>query len=273
VSRATPLGVVVPVGESLDVVLAAVEPARAAVAAFGPGKRIVGMTKGQFSMLDLMRAVLEHTGPAHVSLSTWTAGIRDAKNAAFLLERGEMLSLRLLVDRSFATRQPAYCAAVQRMFGADAIRCTRTHAKVATLVNDGWNVTIRGSMNLNRNPRWENFDVDDSPEIAGLFGAYFDEMEAEMPEGPRVSTAEVDLVFARAGRGRNPFGARTREWALEQGAPLDDPPGMRRWVRAKASSRRPVAHAVKAAGSDMKTFRGDVWDAALAIDLVAALVG
>ena len=182
-----------------------VGPASEAVAGLRPGGRVCGMTCGQFSMIDLLRATLEKTGPAHLSLSTWTAGIRDAQGAAFLLEQGSFLSCRLLVDRSFATRQPRYCAAVQRLFGDAAIRCTRTHAKVALLENDGWSVAIRSSMNLNRNPRFENFDIDDNAAICALFSRHFDEMESTMPEGPKVRTREVDAVFACIAAGENPF--------------------------------------------------------------------
>jgi len=58
-----------------------------------------------------------------------------------------------LVDRSFATRQPRYCAAVRRLFGDESIRCTRTHAKVALLKNDGWAVTVRSSFHLQLNAK------------------------------------------------------------------------------------------------------------------------
>jgi len=212
-------------------------PASAAVSGLAPGRRVVGMTMGQFSMLDLVIAVLEHTGPAHLSLSTWTAGIRDATQAGLLLDSGRLLSVRLLVDRSFASRQPRYCAAVQRIFGDDAIRCTRTHAKIATINNDDWSVSIRSSMNLNRNPRFEQFDIDTDPRIAQFFCAHFDEMAGEMPDGPRVSTAEVDAVFGRLARGINPFSAPPADILASSGAPIPGP-DLVAWVRERAMLSR-----------------------------------
>lgn len=218
-------------------------PARAAAAKLKRGGRILGLTKGHFSLGDLIRELLALTGPAAVSLSTWTAGIRDGRAMAGLLEEGQITSLRLLVDRSFATRQPRYCAAIRRMFGDDAIRCTKTHAKVVTIQGGGWHITCRTSMNLNKNPRFESFDVDDNEEIWRFFEAHFDEMSARMPPGPKVESWEVDAVFERALRGADPFTGIDRDWLLEAGAPLDADPGeFKTWVimemRANKKARR-----------------------------------
>jgi hypothetical protein len=156
------------------------------------------MTKGQFSLLDLIRAVLAQTGPAHLIVSTWTAGIRDVENASMLIKRGKLLSLKLLCDRSFPRRQPKYCRRILEVFGADAIRCTRTHAKFALIGNDDWHVVIRSSMNLNRNPRFEQFDLDDDAELFRFFEEHWLELEHEMPAGLGVSTKQCDLVFTKA---------------------------------------------------------------------------
>lgn len=179
-------------------VLAPYETAREAIGELEHGCRIVGMTKGQFSLLDLIRAVMAQTGPAHLTVSTWTTGIRDAENARLMVERGELLSLRLLCDRSFPRRQPDYCRAILDAFGAGAIRCTNTHAKFAIIRNERWSVVIRSSMNLNRNPRFEQFDLDDDAELADFFEAHISEMEAVMPEGFAVSVRTVDQAFAGA---------------------------------------------------------------------------
>jgi len=176
-------------------------PHQAAEVAIGKlelGARVIGLTKGQFSLLDLLRAVLAQTGPAHVCVSTWTTGIRDAENAMFLLDGGQMLSFRLLTDRSFAARQAKYCARIRQIFGDNAIRATRTHAKFATIRNDTWSVCIRSSMNLNRNPRFEQFDLDDDPEICAFFQAHADEMEDLMPPGPAPQNIQVDAGLTKA---------------------------------------------------------------------------
>ena len=135
-----------------------------------PGGRLSGMTKGQFSLLDLMRALLAVTGPADVVISTWSSGIRDTEIAGWLLESGQIRSMQWLVDRSFASRQPEYAAAMDRRFGAGSIATAEVHAKILLLSAGDWRVVVRSSMNLNRNPRFEQFDIDDD---AALYDHYF----------------------------------------------------------------------------------------------------
>jgi hypothetical protein len=180
------------------IVTAPYQSAETAIGTLEPGCRILGLTKGQFSLLDLLRACLAQTGPAHVIVSTWTTGIRDADNARLLLDTGKILSFRLLTDRSFATRQPKYCAAIVRAFGNAAIRCTNTHAKFCLIQNGGWNIAIRSSMNLNRNPRFEQFDLDDDAQIVAFLREHADEMEDTMPAGLRPPYAAVDAAFTGA---------------------------------------------------------------------------
>ena len=172
--------------------------ARDTIGELSAGCRVIGITKGQFSLLDLIRAVLEQTGPADVLISTWTTGIRDAENANFLIQEGHMTSFRMLTDRSFVTRQPKYVARILEIFGPESIRCTKTHAKFAIIRNDKWNIAIRSSMNLNRNPRWEQFDLDDSAEISDFFTSLYDEIAETTPAGLIVESARVDAVFTES---------------------------------------------------------------------------
>jgi hypothetical protein len=223
-------------------------PAEIAIAGLVRGGRVVGLTKGQFSMLDLLRAVLDMTGPADVRLSTWTAGIRDVEGARLLLDSGRMTSLRLYVDRSFPSRQPAYCAAVQRTFGDAAIRMSRIHAKIATVHGGGWAVAIRGSMNLNKNPRIEQFDIDDSPEIAAFYGAHFNELDATTPPGVDVNTAQVDAVFDRLLRGINPMEAPARDALTLRGVPMESRSAFARWLRAQMNANRRLGKPCTVAG-------------------------
>lgn len=172
--------------------------AESAIGMLEPGFRMFGMTRGQFSLIDLVRAILRQTGPAHLCISTWTAGIRDVDNVEFLVSRGDILGLQLIVDRSFTSRQPEYARKVVQVFGDQAIRCTRTHAKFAIIRNDEWAITVRSSMNLNRNPRFEQFDIDDDPALADFLQAHVDEMCEMMPAGLYHKTNVVDSAFGRA---------------------------------------------------------------------------
>lgn len=147
----------------------------------GPGGSIVTLTFGQFSIGDILRALLDRTGPADVTISTWTAAKAEIEYAFEMIEDGRIRSMRWLVDRSFATRQPEYCARLLERFGPDAIRTTRTHAKWATIVGGDWAFAVRTSCNLNRNDRLELVEVSDSRELAGWFNAIADDLWSQLP--------------------------------------------------------------------------------------------
>ncbi len=138
-----------------------------------PGCEIFGLSKGQFSLVDIIEHVLKYTGPASVLLSTWTAANADltAANADLtfayeLLRNGSITAIRFVVDFSFPTRQPEYCAALREKFGDDAVRVTKTHAKFVVIRNAAWAVVIRSSMNLNENRRLESFEISDCRQMA-----------------------------------------------------------------------------------------------------------
>lgn len=163
--------------------LSKVTGARDALADFGRGRETYCLTFGQFSLMDAVEAVLEKTGPADVALSTWTAGSADLSRSAEHLHDGRIRSLRMVVDCSFGQRQPGYLAQVRELFGDDAIRSTRTHAKFVVITNSEWSVAIRTSMNLNENPRLESIEVSDDPELAGFLLSIVDEIFVEEHAG------------------------------------------------------------------------------------------
>ena len=48
------------------------------------GCRIMGLTMGNFSLIDLIHCILKFTGPGNVTCVTWSAGIKDAHNVAWM---------------------------------------------------------------------------------------------------------------------------------------------------------------------------------------------
>ena len=163
--------------------LSKVTNARDALADFGRGMETYCLTFGQFSLMDAVEAILEKTGPADVTLSTWTAGGADLSRSAEHLHNGHIRSMRFVCDCSFGQRQPGYLAKLRELFGDDAIRTTRTHAKFTVLTNDSWQVAVRTSMNLNENPRLESIEVSDDPVLAGFLLSVVDELFAEESVG------------------------------------------------------------------------------------------
>lgn len=141
-----------------------------------PGIEQFGFTKGQFSFINLIEAVLEQTGPADVVISTWTAAAADIHTAFGMLESDRIKSLRFIIDYSFKTRQPDFCHALRSIFGDDSIRVTNTHAKFTTIKNEKWNIVIRTSMNLNLNPRFENYEISDCAVLMEFMTKVVDEI-------------------------------------------------------------------------------------------------
>lgn len=112
----------------------------------------------------------------------------------------------MIVDRSFLTRQPGYCAQMRRLFGDECIRTMRSHAKFAVIRNDRWTIAVRTSMNLNTNPRLEQMEISDDPGLADFLTAVADDLWAE--QAPGVFDGELPLLASipsveRAGRVSN----------------------------------------------------------------------
>jgi len=127
------------------------------------------LTYGQFSLIDALMAILDQTGPAHVAISTWTAAHAHLDKSQELMQSAEILSLRMVVDRSFKTRQPGYFNHMIELFGINCVREMRTHAKFITVRNDKFDIVVRTSMNLNENPRLENIEVSENKAFADFF--------------------------------------------------------------------------------------------------------
>jgi len=141
------------------------------------------LTYGQFSLIDALMAILDQTGPAHIIISTWTAAHADLTRSAELLETAEILSFKMIVDRSFQSRQPEYYQHMLRLFSPKSVRAVRTHAKFLTVRNDKWNIVVRTSMNLNSNPRLENLEVSENKEFADFFEQIADDIFSEVEVG------------------------------------------------------------------------------------------
>ena len=166
-----------------------------AVKGFGPNGKVCGLTNGAFSLISLIEAVLDITGPGDITISTWSAGLYDAGALNSLMASGTVRDVRLILDRSFKTRQSGYSLYIQDVFKEENIRTTNTHAKFVLIKNDTYNVCIRSSMNLNENKRCENFDIDDDLDIFNLFNTFADDLFSKMPKGIIESRTKVDPVF------------------------------------------------------------------------------
>lgn len=165
-----------------------VEARRSAAAAIGPiepGLSVFAVTRGQFSMIDCIQHALAEMGPCRVTVWTWCIADYEVETFEWLLRQGTITSALLVIDRageqqvsksrSFRPGARPKSEANQGLmrrwkerFGADSIRVCLNHAKICTLDNGVLKLTIRGSMNLNHNPRFEQLDVTEGPEVFGV---------------------------------------------------------------------------------------------------------
>jgi hypothetical protein len=151
-----------------------------AAEAIGPLTRdveIYGFTKGQFSIIDILHHCLAATGPgAHLQISTWTAANADISTVLELCNSGKVASARWLVDLTFNRRSPELAQRIRNVFGDDAIRVAKNHAKFVLLSAGEWRLVIRTSMNLNFHPRFENFQLAHDPELWAFHDAILSEV-------------------------------------------------------------------------------------------------
>lgn len=154
--------------------------AKTAAAAIGKIDRrieIYGFTKGQFSIIDVVNHCIETTGPGvDLQICTWTAGNNDVGAVLSLCNSGKVATSRWLVDITFNRRDPELAQRIRDVFGDDAIRVAKNHAKFILIAAGKWKLVIRTSMNINYNPRFENFQLAHDPELWEFHNAILNEV-------------------------------------------------------------------------------------------------
>lgn len=165
-----------------------------AVANFKKDCRIIGLTNGHFSLIDLIYSILKKTGKANVIIATWSAGIKDAHQVKWMIDTNLINNFKILTDHSYKTRQAKYAASLEDIFGIENIRTSEMHAKFVIIENDNYKVAIRSSMNLNANRTCELFEVDESSDICNFLKDYVNFTFENMDFGFVDDTANVNRV-------------------------------------------------------------------------------
>ena len=140
----------------------AVESFQSAGATIGPITKemsLFAVTRGQFSMLDCILHCLEQIGPSQISVWTWAIADYEVEAMEGLMARQAITAGRLIVDTSADKRSGKTIGAWRKRFGDESVRIVKNHAKIARVWNDDFHLLLRGSMNLNWNPRFEQLDI------------------------------------------------------------------------------------------------------------------
>lgn len=141
---------------------------------------LFAITRGQFSMIDAVLHVLDQVGPAKLSVWTWAIAEYEVESLERLMADKRLTSARLIIDYSAKVRNAHIITKWKSLFGASSVLYVMNHAKLATVESEDKRVLLRGSMNLNFNPRFEQLDITEG-------GPDFDlvrEIEAELPVMP-----------------------------------------------------------------------------------------
>lgn len=207
------------------------------IGSLAPGVRVTGVTAGQFSAVDAMEHMVDELGPADVRLSTWTTGIYDVRRTRGIQTEGRIKSIRMLLDRGTFEKSPKYAGPLIEVLGVDAFCCLSVHAKVTIVSGERGRAVMRSSMNLNKNLRTEQFDIDVDEEVAGFYEAWFDALWFEA--GRSTDNREImQAVYDRYldWRGANPEEVKRMEGGRapvkEQSGGLEPPSAadFDRWV-------------------------------------------
>ena len=166
------------------------------------GDSLHGLTDGTWSLTAAVYHLAELTGYCDLVISTWTAASADIRKARAMLNTQRYRTIRFLVDRSFLTRQPGYCALLRDRFGDDAIRVWSAHCKFLILHSGDVDVLYLTSANLNANKRLENFSVFVGGTLPAEYLALVDDMfDAQAPsEGfdkPKVARQQMNQITRR----------------------------------------------------------------------------
>ena len=114
-----------------------------------PGMALFALTRGQFSMIDAILACLDQTGPAELSLWTWTVAEYEIQCMDRLRRDERVTAGTLVIDQGARRKNAALLRQWKDAYGEDSVRYTVNHAKIATIKNERFRLLLRGSMNLN----------------------------------------------------------------------------------------------------------------------------
>ena len=142
-----------------------------------PNMGLFAMTRGQFSMVDAIFSCLDQAGPSEITVWTWTVAEYEMECMDKLMRDGRVTKGTLIIDAGARGKNRGLLAMWQKTFGKDSVRYVVNHAKIATIKSEKFSLLLRGSMNLNFNPRFEQFDITEGGEDFELVH----QIESELP--------------------------------------------------------------------------------------------
>ena len=181
---------------------------------FGKGEHKFIVSRGQFALIDVCLVLLDQIGPANVSLWTWSIADYEIKMVERLILDGRILSAELYCDYGSVTKHHATVQAWTERFGHGSVKFVINHAKMVRIWNADWKLLVRGSCNLNYNPRFEQMDIDDHSPAFDLI----EQIEAQTPRcdgtSGRDCYAASKLGRAYEGENKGKLFGKLRLWDM-----------------------------------------------------------
>lgn len=165
-------------------------------------------------MVDAVLHVLDVLGPSELSLWTWTIADYEVQAFVSLLRSQAITAGTLVIDSGARAKNLPLLQLWREAFGPASIRYVLTHAKIARVRSATRKALLRGSMNLNHNPRFEQLDVTTDGDDHDLV----ERIESELPVLPDDHEGRDAYVASQVGLAFSP----------EQLAPFK---GLRRWAK------------------------------------------
>lgn len=146
-----------------------------------PDQAAMYYTRGAWSMHELLAAlIMRKTGPAAVSIATWTITEDPARQIAALKHDCLISHLSVVIDYRIKHKHPKPFQLLQGV--SDRLCFAKSHAKVTIIQNEDWSISIIGSANYSRNPRLEMGYISARPADA-VFLSYMLNQEFDRDNG------------------------------------------------------------------------------------------
>lgn len=108
----------------------------------------------RFQVADILKWILDQTGPAHVRMSSFSISEEFLRRIFFIEKSGLILSLDIILDFKATNKTlilwPFIAQTVENCYLAS------NHSKILLVNNDRWNVAVVMSQNLTRGNRFES---------------------------------------------------------------------------------------------------------------------
>lgn len=138
------------------------------------GQTIHLVSAADWSAHDVIRQLIETTGPVDLWFATWSISEGGLREILRLRDSGKIKSINAIIDWRVLVRNREAVQLARAQ--ADNIATHPCHAKVYVLKNKDWAISVVGSANLTNNPRIEASVITENAEIADFHTGWMKEV-------------------------------------------------------------------------------------------------